>query len=60
MKGNDKFGFRLGTKPAPAARLYESGATQADMIAATGTAQYNMLKDAQWPRPRANASAPEK
>lgn len=42
----DKFGFRLGTKRARAATLYEKGATQAEMIAATGTTQYNMLKDA--------------
>jgi hypothetical protein len=43
----DKFGFRLGTKRALAARLYENGATQSEMIAATGTTQYNMLKEAE-------------
>jgi hypothetical protein len=45
-KGSDRFGFRLGSKRAVAARLYEAGATQAEMIAATGTTQYNMLKEA--------------
>ncbi|RVA00028.1 hypothetical protein EN932_35880 [Mesorhizobium sp. M7A.F.Ca.US.002.01.1.1] len=43
----DKFGFRLGSKRSIAASLYERGATQADLIAATGTTQYNMLKDAE-------------
>lgn len=43
----DKFGFRVGTKRSIAANLYERGATQADLIAATGTTQYNMLKDAE-------------
>ncbi|MER9920912.1 MULTISPECIES: hypothetical protein [unclassified Mesorhizobium] len=47
MIGLDKFGFRLGSKRSIAASLYERGATQADMIAATGTTQYNMLKDAE-------------
>ena len=44
--GLDKYGFKLGSKRSLAAKLYESGATQAEMKAATGTTQYNMLKDA--------------
>jgi hypothetical protein len=47
MIATDKFGFRLGSKRSIAASLYERGATQADMMAATGTTQYNMLKDAE-------------
>ncbi|RVD55401.1 hypothetical protein EN828_25220 [Mesorhizobium sp. M2D.F.Ca.ET.185.01.1.1] len=43
----DKFGFRIGSKRSMAASLYERGATQADLVAATGTTQYNMLKDAE-------------
>jgi len=43
----DKFGFRIGSKRSLAARLYETGATQSEMISATGTTQYNMLKDAE-------------
>lgn len=46
MADVDKFGFRIGSKRATAAKLYERGATQADMVAATGTTQYNMLEDA--------------
>jgi hypothetical protein len=45
--GKDKFGFNLGTKRALAAQLYERGATQSEIIAATGITQYNMLKDAE-------------
>ncbi|RWD01430.1 MAG: hypothetical protein EOS58_25490 [Mesorhizobium sp.] len=43
----DKFGFRIGSKRSKAASLYERGATQAELVAATGTTQYNMLKDAE-------------
>ncbi|AZO59683.1 hypothetical protein EJ078_10880 [Mesorhizobium sp. M1A.F.Ca.IN.022.06.1.1] len=43
----DKFGFRIGSKRSMAASLCERGATQADLVAATGTTQYNMLKDAE-------------
>ena len=43
----DKFGFRLGTKRARAALLYERGATQAEIKAAIGYPHYNMLKDAE-------------
>jgi AIPR protein len=46
-EGKDKFGFSLGTKRALAAQLYERGATQSEIIAATGITQYNMLKDAE-------------
>ena len=42
----DKFGFRLGTKRARPALLYERGATQAEITAAIGYPHYNMLKDA--------------
>lgn len=47
MAGVDKFGFRIGSKRSIAASLYERGATQVEMVAATGTTQYNMLKDAE-------------
>jgi HNH endonuclease len=46
-RGRDKFGFRLGTKRAQAAQLYETGATQAEIKAAIGYPHYNMLKDAE-------------
>jgi predicted restriction endonuclease len=45
-RGTDKFGFRLGTKRARGAELYEGGATQAEITAAIGYPLYNMLKDA--------------
>src|SRR5438105_11217304 len=47
MADIDKLGFRIGSKRSMAASLYERGATQAEMVAATGTTQYNMLKDAE-------------
>jgi predicted restriction endonuclease len=43
----DKFGFRLGTKRALAAQLFERGAAQAEIKAAIGYTHYNMLKDAE-------------
>jgi hypothetical protein len=46
-RGKDKFGFRLETKRAQAAQLYEVGATQAEIRAAIGYPHYNMLKDAE-------------
>jgi hypothetical protein len=45
--GTDKFGFRLGSKRARGAQLYERGATQEEIEAAIGYPLYNMLKDAQ-------------
>lgn len=47
MVGVDKYGFRLGSKRSIAAKLYERGATQAEVKAATDTTQYNMPKDAE-------------
>jgi len=45
-RGKDKFGFRLGTKRARAAHLYERGATQAEITAAIGYPMYNVLREA--------------
>src|SRR5258708_39781595 len=42
----DKFGFRLGTKRARGAELYERGATQAEITTAIGYPLYNVLKEA--------------
>ncbi len=40
----DKFGLRVGAKVSIAAAMFEKGCTMADVKAATGSTQYNVLQ----------------
>lgn len=41
----DKYGLRVGSKVSRAVAMFEKGCTMADVKEATGSPQYNMLKN---------------